>query len=156
MKFVKRHGLPETLGHLIEYCIVQGVYMNWQLRDLERLFIPPMSIGQYREIYNSKEMVGFVSWALLNDDTTSHILKYGSDPRQYEWKSGRRLWIIDFSCEASCATRAALELSRNILGFDEIVGEEPYLDYGLALRRTPNGHVRKVSKIYPGKGRLKL
>lgn len=71
------------------------VHRNWAFRDIERLLLPPLELGQYRLFYN-KGPVGYVSWAFLTKETEAGYINGTKELQPRDWNAGTERWTIDF------------------------------------------------------------
>lgn len=138
----------EAMGRMVAICIKQQVYMDWNIWDMERLFLPPAQGQQYRIFQNGSDDVGFFTWAQLSNEVSNYLIKYGADPRDYEWKCGKRLWLIDIVADPKFSRRIGTAIRREIFTPDFVVEHE--IDDSVkahALRRNKDKSIRKVATI---------
>lgn len=139
-----RRGLNENeasaLGAMIDLCARNRVYLEWSLKDIDRLFIPPIVHRQYRLFTLGNEVVGFATWAYLSKAWHRRLSIAHEDPDSEAWKSGTTLWIIDYVMPRGGQMLFSRILQRDIF----LPGETK----GYALRRTSGGQVRRISRLY--------
>lgn len=59
--------------------------------------VPFLQHRQFAVFIESDRVIGYVSWAYLNEETEKKYIKSQGLPLEVdEWKSGNRLWIIDW------------------------------------------------------------
>ncbi|WPZ13600.1 toxin-activating lysine-acyltransferase [Nitratireductor rhodophyticola] len=84
-------------------------------RYLDVEILPPLHLGQAR-FYLTPDGIptGFVSWALLDEDTERTILQSGRALAFREWRCGDRLFFNDFIAPYGTAREIIADLRRNI------------------------------------------
>jgi cytolysin-activating lysine-acyltransferase len=137
-------GEAETLGHMVGLCALQGVYSNWTIEDVRRLFVPPVLARQCKVYFRSGRCCAFVTWALVSADLSQRIRCAFEDPPPGEWTSGDELWIIDLVA-VDCAAAVARDLQRSVFAGRRSKAH--------ALRRDRAGVVRKIAQ-WPSAGRI--
>ena len=139
-----RRGLNESeagaLGAMMDLCARSRVYLEWSVKDIDRLFIPPIIHQQYRLFRQGEEVVGFATWAYLSMSWHRRLSIAHEDPDPDAWKSGTTLWRVDYVMPRGCQMLFARTLQREVF----LAGETR----GYALRRTSKGQVRRISRLY--------
>ena len=73
------------------------VYRSWTLADIDRLFIPPIQLGQYYALEHDEILTGFASWANLTEEAEAGFVNRSRKLQPGDWSAGdySRIWIID-------------------------------------------------------------
>lgn len=73
------------------------VYRPYRLADFDRLFVPPIMLGQYYTLEHDEILTGFVSWANLTEDAEAGFINRSRKLQPSDWSAGdySRIWIID-------------------------------------------------------------
>lgn len=78
--------------------MVSEVYQGWTLVDLRRLFVPPITLGQFYSFREkSGDLTGFITWANLTMDAELGFINRTRTLQPSDWSAGdhSRLWCID-------------------------------------------------------------
>lgn len=86
----------ETYGFMIALAGHSRLHRTWNVIKLERLFWPPVSLGQIF-IGTDRAHPWFATWALLSEDAETRWLA-GRKLQPGDWQSGERVWIVDAIC----------------------------------------------------------
>lgn len=93
--------------------------------NLEWMVMPPPNrnglLEQYRVFRGDAAPVGVAFWAYLSEEAEAKLQAGGTRLRPDEWKSGDRLWLVDFVAPAATSenkqTEAMLaDLVKNVFG----------------------------------------
>lgn len=94
-ELVKR--LP-VIGYVTWLCSQSQGHRQLFVQDLEWRIFPPILLGQYK-LHVDKKAGGlptaYASWAFLSQDVESSY-RAAHKLRPGDWKSGDRLWLVDF------------------------------------------------------------
>ena len=73
------------------------VYRPYRLADIDRLFVPPIMLGQYYTLEHGEFLTGFVSWANLTEEAEAGFINRSRKLQPGDWSAGdySRIWIID-------------------------------------------------------------
>ncbi len=73
------------------------VYKSYTLADFDRLFVPPILLGQYYTLAHEDILLGFVSWANLTEEAETGFLNRTRKLQSNDWNAGdySRIWLID-------------------------------------------------------------
>ncbi len=132
-----RISKPEALGYMIGLCAFNGIYSNWTIADIARLFIPPILAQQFKLYFSGSQCVAFATWAYLSDELSEQIRTNFIDPPHDSWNSGNNLWIIDM-----VAPGLGISITRDLQKTVFADRTAP----GFALRRDEYGKVRKIAR----------
>ena len=123
-----------ALGHFTLLSMRSPVHRRWAVDDLATNFLPPIGYGQYQIYRAGKQIVGVLTWAWLDEATEAKLLKDGLTPPPEAWRSGDRLWFIDFLAPYGHARAIAHHFMTNLMPAES----------GRGLRRRPGGHVYRI------------
>jgi hemolysin-activating ACP:hemolysin acyltransferase len=129
-----------TIGGMIDLCARYTINHRWTIRDIERLFVPPVLHKQCRLLKRGEEIVGFATWAYLSNSWHRRLLYAHKDPDQNAWRSGNTLWVIDIVMPTEGVRSFTRQLQKDIFLPDEKAG--------YALRRDESGRVKRVCRLY--------
>jgi cytolysin-activating lysine-acyltransferase len=136
-------GLPngEALWAFLDVCIRGQAYRKWTLGGIERLFIPPIEEGLYRlyRLQGTPSFVAFCTWAWLDDEAVHRLRDLKANPRREDWLSGRNLWVIDLVSPFGMTSSVTRHLQQSVFAGTP-------LPHVFALRRQPDGQVRKIGR----------
>ncbi len=65
------------------------------LAELEWAIIPPVRLGQFRLFHKEGRVVGFVTWAMVNEAVEARLKRGVRRLRPDEWKCGERRVVVD-------------------------------------------------------------
>jgi len=114
-------------------------FENMGLKDIRRLIVPPVVLGQYR-IYRDEEVpICFASWALLSDKISEGYKEGTYNLRPNDWNTGDNLWLINVLCPKGGGSKALRRLDRlrKKMGLPKIVN----------YKRLGNERVNNVQRI---------
>jgi cytolysin-activating lysine-acyltransferase len=69
-------------------------YDHLQYKDIIKLILPSINLGQYQIHRNKQEDVGFTNWAYLSDNVEQRFMNTGR-LKDNEWKCGSNVWHIE-------------------------------------------------------------
>lgn len=125
-------------GHVIELLSVSNYHKNMKLFVyFWREFLPPYLLGQIR-LYVSEcdKPIAMVSWAKVSEDIENRLKRTGSSLGKDDWCSGARYFFNDIIAPYNNLRQVVQDVRQNVL---------PEGTVAIALRRRPDGSVRKVS-----------
>lgn len=125
---------PAALGHFVLLSTRSAVHRRWAVDDLATNFLPPIGYGQYQLYRADKHIVGALTWAWLDQAAESKLLKDGLTPPPEVWKSGDRLWFIDFLAPHGHARAISRHFMTHLMPAES----------GQGLRRRPGGHIYRI------------
>jgi cytolysin-activating lysine-acyltransferase len=131
-------GQFEALGMMVSICVTGASYMGWNLHDLSRYFMPPITLSQYSIFVSEQRLVGFITWAFLSDQHTEALKAKFEEPEPDDWRSGQQLWFMDMVSTEGHTHDISRMLQSEIL-------KNADSTHAFALRRRRDGTVRKVS-----------
>jgi len=124
------------MGYVLELLARSPSHHAFSYRAyLEVEILPPLQLGQAR-FYLTHDGIptGFVSWALLNDDTEYSVTHTGRALERGEWRSGDNLFFNDFIAPYGTSREIIADLRTNIFP-----GRR-----ASSVRRHPDGRLRNV------------
>lgn len=89
-------GGSALFGQVVWLAMRSPLHQGWLLADIERFFVPPLLFRQFKLYRDGDRPHAFVSWAFFDADAEARYLAEGSRIKLDDWRSGDRLWIIDF------------------------------------------------------------
>ena len=97
----------EKVLHILS---LSNLHKNMSFKDIKRLIIPPLKLGQYR-IYEDKEVpLCFASWGMLSDIASEGFKNRTRLLQAEDWNSGDNLWLITVVCPFGGARKAMKRL----------------------------------------------
>lgn len=91
--------LTSLYGRIVYMAMRTDVYRPWTIADFDRLFVPPIMLGQYYTFEDVDHVVlnGFVSWANLTQEAEAGFINRSRKLQPNDWNAGdySRIWIID-------------------------------------------------------------
>lgn len=127
-----------ALGIMIRCCLESNCYSNWTVSDIGRLFNPPALLGQYRIFYAEEQLVGFATWALLDETRHNEMTNSHADPTWPDWQSGTIPWVIDLVAIGNRASQIVYELRHDVF--------KNYNGYVYGIRRDRDGRFLKIGR----------
>lgn len=94
------------------------LHYEMPVRKLEQWAFPPIVLQQFRLYRREGRPVAFFSWAFLSEAVEK---KYALSPQSLEpgeWRSGERLWIIDFIAPFGDTARVMRDLRETVFPND--------------------------------------
>lgn len=68
--------------------------------EFDWLIMPAIMNNQFQIIRTEEYLpIAFISWALLDEESETRLLKGHKKLKPQEWKSGKNLWIVDLICD---------------------------------------------------------
>lgn len=85
-----------VIGEACFLCFHSKVHQHWSMKNIGRLFEPPIYLKQFHVYRAGTIPRGLVTWAKLDSEAEAkHISGAGLDDFD-EWRSGSQFWIMDF------------------------------------------------------------
>lgn len=91
----------QVFGQAVSIFMQSPQHRHLLLSDLEWRVIPPIALQQYRLVQHKGTPAGFISWALVDEETEQRLQQPDFRLRPQDWKSGGRVWIIDVVAPAA-------------------------------------------------------
>lgn len=88
-------GASQVLGQAVWLFTQSPAHRHLFLADLEWRLLPPIALMQFRLFQAKGIPYGFVSWALVDEETEKRLERPDLRLRPQDWKSGNRAWIVD-------------------------------------------------------------
>jgi len=101
--------------------------------DLEWSVMPPVALGQFFLWRRQGVPVGYATWAYLNQEAEERVRSGSLRLAPKDWKSGDRLWLIDFVVPFGGQQEALVELKTKILAGKKVNAVQRAPDGGLAF-----------------------
>ncbi len=86
----------EAVGKIVWLMGQSKAHQSHDIADLHRVILPPVALGQYRLWESDGFPVGFMSYALFNEQTEAGYLDGTRFIQPDDWAAGDRLWLVDF------------------------------------------------------------
>lgn len=87
----------EVLGKAMWLYSSSKLHRSWPVGGAVHYIIPPIELKQYALLEGSDGLPrGWASWAWLSPQAEAKYIKDPNSLVQEDWKSGDRLWFIDF------------------------------------------------------------
>ena len=96
---------------------------NWNVKDIQRLVIPPLKLNQYRIYIDEEVPLCYASWAMFPKEADEGYKNKTRKIQPKDWDSGNNLWLVDVICPFG-GTRSAikrLDILRKELGLPDKV-----------------------------------
>lgn len=93
----------QVFGQAVSTFMQSPQHRHLLISDLEWRVIPPIALQQYRLVQHKGTPAGFVSWALVDEETEQRLQQPDFRLRLQDWRSGQRVWIIDVVAPAAQA-----------------------------------------------------
>ena len=86
----------QLLGGITWLMLQSPQHWHCTIEELEARILPSLTLNQFRYYEVSGQPIGFVSWAYLSDEAEEKYQTGEYKLLPQEWRSGERLWCIDF------------------------------------------------------------
>jgi hemolysin-activating ACP:hemolysin acyltransferase len=108
--------LTSLYGRIIYMAMRTDVYRPYRLADFDRLFVPPIMLGQYYTLEHEDILLGFVSWANLTQEAEAGFLNRSRKLQPNDWNAGdhSRIWIIDCLAPWGGIMKMARQISKSL------------------------------------------
>ena len=112
-------------------------YREWSVADLEINVLPALRCGQSK-IYLDPEQrpMGFLTWALVDDECHHALMMEGRNPPDDRWCSGPYLWFVDIVSPFGSLYPIVRDMQRN--GF-------PGFARAYSIKRNAAGEIVRVN-----------
>ena len=84
-----------VFGKLVWLYTVSPLHAGWPIFSLRQWVLPPIRLGTFRIYHKGERPVGFVSWAMFNEETEQKFVRNPTGLKPSDWNSGERIWLID-------------------------------------------------------------
>lgn len=129
----------DELGQVAWLWMNSSLHANWSTRMMMRNVVPPIANAQIKIIRDGDFPVAYASWAFFSDEAELRYIANPSQIKLEDWRSGERLWFIDFVSPFSA--RHTLKLKSQL--------RERFPDrYARALRVKPPSETGKVMTFF--------
>ncbi|MFZ8864977.1 MAG: toxin-activating lysine-acyltransferase [Rickettsiales bacterium] len=134
-----RNKSYELLGEISSLLLSSKLHRQYRINDIGTVFLPPIHLNQFR-IYKNKDVdpIALVTWAFFSKEIKEKYLtkKYLLKPE--DWKSGDRLWLIDFLAPFGHMKMVGKDLKNNV--FPDA--------HGRSVRITDTGEIKGIYNWY--------
>lgn len=86
----------QLLGGITWLMLQSPQHWHCTIEELEARILPSLTLNQFRYYEVGGQPIGFVSWAYLSDEAEEKYQTGEYKLLPQEWRSGERLWCIDF------------------------------------------------------------
>lgn len=129
-------GFYEALGMMMALAMASN-YKNWTIQEAETYLLPPLNMGQCKIYFTERDcLMGFVTWALVDEQSHAALLKKGQNPPPDRWGSGENLWLIDIVAPFGNTLHIVRDLQRNHF---------PHL-HAHSIKRNLDGSVKRIKR----------
>ena len=108
------------LGAAVWLMLSSSAHKHLFVTDFEWLVVPPILAKQFRLFRRNNVPVGFISWALLDDEVEARIINGSVKLAPNEWTIGKKFWIIDVIAPFGGGDDMLKDLKKNVFK-DEVV-----------------------------------
>ena len=140
---MERFSLIKHLEQVLDIMSQCSRYKDMKLSGIQRIIIPPLKLGQYKE-YNDNEVKDcFVSWGLLSDNISEKYKQNQHKIQVEDWNSGNNFWIINLLCPHGGAKTVLrrLDVIRKKTGLPKTVN---FKRIGSIKGTNRVGHVKRI------------
>jgi cytolysin-activating lysine-acyltransferase len=88
-------GPAEVLGDVVWLMSHSPAHKNLFITDIDWLVLPAVLHKQFRLFKDGDKPFAFATWALLDEEAEKRILSGQVHLRPTDWRSGKKLWLID-------------------------------------------------------------
>jgi hemolysin-activating ACP:hemolysin acyltransferase len=127
----------EFLGFAVQLMQASTLHCRWYVSDFERLVVPPYRLQQYRCYRVVERAAGLVTWAYLSEQCANELAEGTRKMQPGDWRCGKQFWIIDVLAPYGDVWSIVSDLRRII-----------HVGHGFALRRNPNGTIKRRITLY--------
>ncbi|MEJ8562321.1 toxin-activating lysine-acyltransferase [Yoonia sp. GPGPB17] len=110
--------LSAALGDMLWLYSLSEIHQSWPIASLHKWLLPPLERGQYRLYHQGQRPVGFVTWAWMSEQVEQEYIHKKGALDKHQWKTGDRIWIIDFIAPFGHAWMIAEDLRQNRFSTD--------------------------------------
>ena len=86
----------EAVGKIVWLMGQSEVHQALDIADIHRVVLPPVALGQYRLWEADGFPVGYMTWALFNEETEARSLDGTRYIQPNDWNARQNLWLVDF------------------------------------------------------------
>ena len=86
----------EAVGKIVWLMGQSKTHQAHDIADIHRVVLPPVALQQFRLWEHDGYPVGYMSWALFNEETEAGYLDGTRYIQPKDWDAGKNLWLIDF------------------------------------------------------------
>lgn len=134
-----KHKRYELLGEIASLLLASNLHRKYLINDIGAVFLPPIHLNQFR-IYKNKagDPIALVTWAFFSQEIETKYLSKEYSLKPQDWKSGDRLWSIDFLAPFGHMKMVSKDLRNNIFPNQ----------HGRSVRITESGKIKGIYDWY--------
>lgn len=83
------------LGGIVSLMMRSPIHREYTVADLDRLVVPPLTLGQCIVLSIGTDIVGFGSYAFLNETAETGFISGARKLETGDWDAGDRIWLLD-------------------------------------------------------------
>ncbi len=122
------------LGEVAWLALHSETHRGYWIETIERVFLTPIELGQFRIYRRGGLPMGFVTWAWLNAAAERDFIADARDLEPEDWRGGDRLWYMDMIAPFGDGPAIIRDIRRNVMTNRS----------GKATRRDLDGALRRV------------
>lgn len=127
---------PSDFGRVILLYLKSSIHKTCTFDYIQRAIIPAMHLGQCLMIFDEKKLVGYISWAKVDDETLDNFILKREKLPVNKRDNGDHFLILDFLAPYG-NTREIVHKFRNILklmGVKKAISVRSYTDRPSIIR----------------------
>ena len=106
------------LGEIVWLLTKSKLHREWAIGSVDQWIMPALLHQQFRLYHDNGKPVGYVAWAHMSKDVEQAYVKNTRMLNPDDWKSGNRLWFIDFITPFGHARQVTRDLKSNVFPND--------------------------------------
>ncbi|RED13904.1 toxin-activating lysine-acyltransferase [Pontivivens insulae] len=123
-----------VFGEMVWLYSRSEIHKNWPINSVHQWLTPALKARQYRIYHKRGKPIGFVTWARLSAKVEEAYVRNPGSLTPDNWKSGERIWLIDFVAPFGDAKQISRDL-RNTVFPDDV---------GRFLRAKPGSNLLQI------------
>jgi cytolysin-activating lysine-acyltransferase len=126
-------------GEVASLLMVSEFHRKYLIHDIGSVFFPPVHLNQFRIYKNKlKDPIALITWAFLSKEVEEKYLSQEYILKPQDWKSGNRIWFIDFLAPFGHMRQVSKDIKDNIFPND----------CGKSVRVDSNGKIKGIYNWY--------
>jgi cytolysin-activating lysine-acyltransferase len=116
-----RGSQPSNLEIFGEMCWLYSqskIHRNWPIGSIQRWLLPAILSQQMRVYRKNGKPYAFVTWAFLSKEVEEAFVLNTASLQPKDWKSGKRIWFIDWVAPFGGTREMTLDLKHNVFPND--------------------------------------
>lgn len=114
------------------------LHRRWPFAAVRQWLTPAIRLRQYRLYRENGRPVAFVTWARLSAEVETAYVRNPRGLRPEHWRSGDRIWLLDYVAPFGHAKAVAKDLKTNV--FPD--------DVGRFLRQRPGDDTLRIMYVH--------